>query len=130
MRGVLVLVILAGLVFVSGCVEQSEGLGVSLSDISVDKEVYHSAEVMNLSMVVYSDFDLKNVSVKIEGINGRLNQEKVLNLSKGMNEVSFSYQLPKCNVCGGIKEGNYTLNCKVIYENVVVKGSRIISIMQ
>jgi hypothetical protein len=130
MKKILFLIVLGmmELVFISGCTEQSSTF--SLKNISTDKEVYYSSDVMNLTIMIYSNADLENVTVVASGINGRFDAEKVLNLKKGSNEISFAYTLPRCNVCGGISAGNYTLSCSVTYKNTTVIDSKMINIQQ
>ena len=121
---------------VCGCVaEQNEGVmadkvsRVSLN-ISTDKAVYHSMELVNINAEIYSNVNVSDATVTVKGINGRLNKERILNLSEGANELSFTYKLPKCNVCGGISAGIYNLSCEVMYENVTVRDSVGVSIQQ
>ena len=127
----LIIFIIIGLALVSGCVtKQEEGIAISLENISTDKALYHSSENVNLTVTVYSKSDLENVTIIATGINGRLNEKKILNLKTGINEISFSYNLPKCNVCGGISAGDYSMNCDVIYKNITAEKSITINIQQ
>lgn len=120
-----------GLVLISGCItEQTEDVKISINSISTDKAVYHSSDVVNLSMAIYSKSDLENVTITVNGINGRLNKKRILNLKKGINEVSFTYKLPRCNVCGGIRAGDYKLNCKLTYKNITIKNFTTVNIQQ
>jgi len=130
-KSFLIIFIIIGLALVSGCVtEQEEGIAISLKNISTDKILYHSSENVNLSAMIYSESDLENVIIIATGINGRLNEKKILNLKTGINEISFSYKLPKCNVCGGIKEGDYNLSCIVTYKNITSEKIITINIQQ
>ncbi len=129
-RLLFLIVLFVGLIFISGCTMEGREIKVSLNNLSADKEVYHSADVMNLTAIIYSNSDLENVEVKVNGIGGRLNKEKTLNLSKGINEILFSYKLPRCNVCGGIKAGDYNLSSEILYENTTIEGFTIINIPQ
>ncbi len=127
----LVILIIMGLFFISGCVtEQNKGTMISLKNLSTDKALYHSSENVNLTTMIYSKSDLENVTVMANGINGRLNEKRILDLKTGINEISFSYKLPRCNVCGGISVGDYSLNCEVIYKNITEKKSITINIQQ
>jgi len=146
MKKILFFIILGviGLVLISGYVlkqeynnfsNQSEKLPeiqaeIFIENISTDKTTYYSSELVNLDIAIYSNSGTKDTIVKVEGINGRFNKERILDLEKGINEISFSYELPRCNVCGGIKAGDYILNCEVIYENINVEDSTTISIQQ
>jgi hypothetical protein len=125
MRNILLLGMVL-LVFISGCTSQ----GIVINNISTDKSVYHSAEVMNLTARIYSEAELENVTVAVYGIDGRFNTEKNLDLEKGVNELSFTYTLPRCNVCGGIRAGDYNLSFSVRYKNITTVDSTIINIQQ
>ncbi len=123
------------LVFIFGCAVQTneecqELTQIAFSNITTDKPVYHSSELMNLSMIIYSESEIENVSVKANGINGRFSEEKLLDLNKGMNEIIFTYQLPRCNVCGGISAGDYNLSFTISYKNISIEDSTIINIQQ
>ena len=123
------------LVFIFGCAVQTneecqELTQIAFSNITTDKPVYHSSELMNLSMIIYSESEIENVSVKANGINGRFIEEKLLDLNKGMNEIIFTYQLPRCNVCGGISAGDYNLSFTISYKNISIEDSTIINIQQ
>lgn len=127
----LIILGIIGLVFISGCVtEQKEAITISLKNISTDKILYHSSENVNLTAMIYSKSDLENITVIANGINGRLNEKRILNLKTGMNEIHFNYKLPRCNVCGGIRAGDYSLNCEVIYKNITAEKSITINIQQ
>lgn len=135
MREISFLLVLALGLVVSGCTEQevkeeSTGIDFRMMSVSTDKTLYHSSETVNLTMIVYSNSTLENVIVTANGINGRMNEKKVLNLTAGPNEMSFIYKLPKCNVCGGIKAGSYNISCHMEYENISIDKSMIIDIQQ
>ena len=103
---------------------------ISILNVSTDKALYHSAEVLNLNIIVNSNEDVENVSAKASGINGRMNLEKTVSLKKGENLVSFTYTLPRCNVCGGISAGTYEISCGVYYNNISVQNSTNVQIVQ
>jgi len=127
----LIILGIMGLALISGCVtEQNEGTIISLKNLSTDKVLYHSSENVNLTAMIYSKSDLENVTIIATGINGRLNEKKILDLKSGINEIHFNYKLPRCNVCGGISAGDYELNCNVIYKNITAEKSITINIQQ
>jgi len=130
-KSFLIILIIIGLFFISGCItKQEEGIAISLKNLSTDKALYHSSENVNLTVMIYSESDLENVIIIATGINGRLNEKKILDLKTGINEIAFSYKLPKCNVCGGIKEGDYNLSCIVTYKNITSEKIITINIQQ
>lgn len=116
-------------VLVSGCTENSASKGISISNITTDKMVYHSSETLNLSLMIYSP-DIDNITVSVSGINGRMDMRQIISVSKGVNEVSFVYTLPRCNICGGISPGDYNLTCIITYKNTTIEDSKIINIQQ
>jgi hypothetical protein len=93
---------------VPGAEQADAGIYLDVTSVKTDNGLYHSAEVMKLSAVIAAGEDVTGAVVTATGINGRMSLSKTMNLSVGNNEVEFEYQLPRCNVCGGIREGNYT----------------------
>ena len=114
------------LVLISGCVSSE----IEIREVSADKEVYHSAEVMNLTAEIYSSSGITNITVIASGVNNRFIEEKSMDLKQGLNKVSFTYTLPRCNVCGGISPGDYNLSFTVRYKNITVEDSTVINIQQ
>ena len=110
--------------------ETAEDVDISITKVSADKDIYHSAELMNLSVLIHSSSDIEDVVVTAKGVSGRMNLQRTLNLSAGENGVSFTYTLPRCNVCGGIGEGTYDLSCEVSYGNKTVNNSTSVQIVQ
>ena len=103
---------------------------ISVSNLSTDKELYHSADVMNLSITIYSMSELQGVQVTANGINNKMNMLKTVNLSSGENTFHFIYRLPRCNVCGGIGAGRYDIRCEVIHGNTSVKNTTYVELRQ
>jgi hypothetical protein len=96
---------------------------INITDFSTDKEIYQSKEKMNLTLDVYCSKNLENVDVKIFGIkdrgnNYKLNIKKVVNLTSGLNSLSFSYNTPSCYGCAGINPGFYNLTASVSYNEI------------
>ena len=108
-------------------IEEAE---LSLNNITSDKKLYHSSDVMNLTAIIYSDRYLENVSIFVRGINKRLNEERTLSLERGINKIQFTHKLPRCNVCGGIKAGDYDITCEVVYGNITLTNSTTVNIQQ
>lgn len=103
---------------------------IELVNISADKAVYHSEEVMTLKVVVYAGRDLEDVNVSVNGIKNRLNAVRTLNISEGVSEVPFVYKLPKCNVCGGIMAGYYNITSQVSYDGMTYDNYLQVTILQ
>ena len=101
---------------------------LSMTIIS-EKTTYHSAELMNLSLEILSN-ENAIATVSINGINNKLNMEKQIELIAGRNFVNFEYNLPRCNVCGGINPGNYTITSVVETNEHTANDSILIKIVQ
>ena len=108
----------------------AEDVEISILSLSADKDIYHSAELMNLSVLIHSSSDVEDVVVTAKGVSGRMNLQRTVNLSAGENDMSFTYTLPRCNVCGGIREGTYELGCEVSYGNKTVNNATSVQIVQ
>ncbi len=135
MKNIILLVFLAiSVMLLFGCVTEEmqdiEDARISLNNVSADKAVYHSSEVVNLVMEIYSSTNAQNVTVTAKGIGDRFNKRRVLNLTEGVNELSFAYKLPRCNVCGGIRAGKYNLSCEVISGSAIIKDYVTVDILQ
>lgn len=117
-------------VFNQTTTQNTQPPSLMITNITTDKSLYRSAETLNISLKIYSDTDATNASITAAGINGRLKLTKKMDLLVGENEVSFIYKLPKCNVCGGIREGNYELTCGVKLGNISVINTTSIEIRQ
>jgi hypothetical protein len=145
-------VLFLGVVYISGCVGRGTIAGefavngtvvngpggeisiptprISVQGITTDRKIYHSAESLVLNASVHSDSDVQAVLAKAWGVNGKLAQEAFYNLSPGENTIQFSFRLPRCNVCGGISPGNYTLNFEVTAGNVTASNFTSVEIVQ
>ena len=70
---------MAAVMVVCGCVEEMNGdvavdpLRISLENISTDKMVYHSSEIVNFNVAIYSNADLADAVVTVNGVGGRMN---------------------------------------------------------
>ncbi len=102
----------------------------SLVDLSTDRELYHSAEVMNLSVTIYSMTGLEGVRLTAKGVKNKLDMIKTVNLSAGTNRFDFIYKLPSCNTCGGIGAGTYDIQCEVSHNNITVKNTTYVELRQ
>jgi hypothetical protein len=83
-------------------------------DITSDKQLYHSGEELRLNLTVNSP-SAGSLEIGIKGINGRVDISREENISAGENTLEFSHTLPRCNVCGEISPGNYSIICSLIF---------------
>ena len=126
----ILILIIAPTLFSTNILNQKKEATISIEDITTDKAIYHSSEFLNLNVKIRSNSDLEDVIVKVEGIRGRFKGEEILGVKEGITDVPFSYKLPRCNVCGGIKAGDYTLDCEILYKDIVLRNSITINIQQ
>ena len=110
--------------------QAAEAAVISVMNLSTDKEVYHSSDVMNLSITIDSSSDLEGVQLTAKGIKNKMNMMKTVNLSEGENTFNFIYKLPTCNVCGGISAGTYDVQCEVIHGNTTLKNTTSVELRQ
>ena len=129
------------LIFIIGCETAQlrapdEITPVSLAKINLatDKELYHSGEMMHITVNVNSPVSLNNVSVKFYGIHAskyRLDQTKIVDLHEGENIITLGYNAPRCYGCAGISPGTYQISADVIYnEETLATASVDIEIRQ
>ncbi len=105
-------------VMISACTQLS-GSGPTIESVATDKDLYHSNEVMQITIVVESPGAASNASVVINGIqdiNGRnrLDLNMTTSLLRGPNTLTYPYQLPSCSHCAGLDPGDYQFNVTVL----------------
>ena len=105
------------------------GIEVFSFDFQTDKIIYHSGDLMNLSLTISSK-KLQIANVSIIGIKNKMNIKKQVELKKGKTFLNFEYALPQCNVCGGIRPGNYTIFAEVASKEFTKNITKTIKILQ
>lgn len=108
----------------------TEELLMQLVLLSPDKDLYHSAETLNLTVVVATTQELGDATLETKGIIGKLNVIRKVNLTEGINEFHVTHKLPRCNTCGGINPGNYSILAQVSYKNFTSNKTTTIEIQQ
>ncbi len=102
--------------------------------LSTDKETYHSNEHMDIAVTIDSPAILRDVGVRVYGIKAgsyRLDKTKKVNLTAGINTITFSYKTPRCTGCAGIRPGNYPINVDLIYGNdFIARATKNVDIRQ
>lgn len=109
-----------------GCIQQDVVLDMN---VSADKEIYHSGEILNLTLTISSNSKI-NATVLMTGIAGRMKIEKAIELDVGNNLLFVDYKLPSCNVCGGINPGTHSILTKVIHGNTTLNKTIAVEIQQ
>ena len=92
-------------------------------ELSTDKEIYHSNELMNITLVINSSNDIEDVTLRVYGINARyyrLDETRRINMETGTNTVEFTYKTPRCYGCAGIIPGTYQINADLTYNNETI----------
>ena len=106
---------------------------IDVVNLTTDKELYHSGEIINITADIGSPFPLNNVSVRFYGIYSRgyrLDQTKIVDLKKGQNTVNLNYIAPRCYGCSGISPGTYKVNINISYNKISTNISKSIEIRQ
>lgn len=124
-----IVLVFLGIVLLSLNTHEAEALDLKMVSIMPDRNVYHSADTMDLTLVVWAN---QNTSATLEttGVAGRVNVERQVNLTEGLNELHVTQTLPSCNKCSGISAGTYPVTCRVSHENVSVNDTVEIEIQQ
>ncbi|MCD6495909.1 MAG: hypothetical protein J7K54_01425 [Candidatus Aenigmarchaeota archaeon] len=107
-----------------------EGAHISISGVSVEKKLYHSAETMRFNVSVDSDTAIDGLGISAEGISGKMLIDRKVNITPGTNLFEFEYALPRCNVCGGIRPGNHSLSVDIYYGGLIDTLTLTVEIQQ
>jgi hypothetical protein len=83
--------------------------------VSTDKPLYHSNEVMDITIDVRSTGVMNNATLHFTGIENLYGDTLLkdmipVNLSPGTNTISYKHQLPTCSHCAGLDPGDYQFN--------------------
>jgi flagellar basal body-associated protein FliL len=96
-----------------------------------DKSLYHSGEQIQLALDISSKNKVDGASLYIYGIKNKHNEYSVsktetINLAKNKTS-SFNYplNLPYCNSCSGVKEGDYKIYVKIIDNENLIGSTEI-----
>ncbi|MBD3204537.1 hypothetical protein GF327_09680 [Candidatus Woesearchaeota archaeon] len=96
-------------------------------NLNTDKSLYHSNELMNISVSMDSNKNIPNVTLNVKGIYSknryRLDKVQMINLFKGNNVVVVEYKTPKCNTCSGIRQGVYEIIAELSVDSVLVANN-------
>jgi len=98
-----------------------------ITAVTTDKDLYHSNEKMNITIMVNSAGNMDNTTARIEGIRDddgkfRIKHDMPANLSEGSNVLVYEYKLPSCSKCSGLGEGTYQVNVTLIRNGVPVSN--------
>ncbi len=119
--GVLMAVaVVVALVVLSGAIAHADILSVT-----TDSDLYHSNNVMKITVKVTSSGTISNAALNITGITDRygdqrLSHEIPANLSPGTNTLTYDYQLPPCSHCAGLDPGSYSFNVTLERDGMIL----------
>lgn len=99
-----------------------------IASVNTEKELYHSDEVMNITVAVNATGNLDNATLVIEGIQDkhgrtRLSHQMQVNLTSGANTFTYDYQLPECSSCAGLNPGAYQVNVTLMENGTVISNA-------
>ena len=98
-----------------------------ITSVTTDKDLYHSKEIMNITVLANSQGDMSNTTLRLRGIQDRhgdfqLDQETPVNLSPGLNTLVYDHQLPSCSSCSGLSAGTYQIEVELIHNGMIVSN--------
>lgn len=119
-----VIVVIIATSVVPGCL----GPGTArITSVTTDKDLYHSKERMNITVLASSQGDMSNTTLRIRGIQSRdgdfqLDKEIPVNLSPGLNTLVYGHQLPSCSSCSGLSAGTYQIEAELIHDGMIASN--------
>jgi hypothetical protein len=98
-----------------------------ITSVTTDKDLYHSKEIMNITILANSQGDMSNSTIRLYGIQDRhgdfqLDQESSVNLSPGLNTLAYDHQLPSCSSYSGLSAGTYQIEVELIHNGMIVSN--------
>jgi hypothetical protein len=129
-RDLLIVAIVVVAVAVIGVIllSLSGPVNAEIASVNTEKDLYHSDEIMNITVEVNATGNLDNATLMIEGIQDkhgrtRLSHEMQVNLTSGENTFTYDYQLPECSSCAGLNPGSYNVNVTLIRNGSVISNA-------
>jgi hypothetical protein len=129
-RDLLIVAIVVVAVAVIGVIllSHSGPVNAQIASVETEKDLYHSDEIMNITVEVTSTGNLDNATLMIEGIQDkhgrtRLSHEMQVNLTSGVNNFTYDYQLPECSSCAGLNAGTYQVNVTLTENGTVISNA-------
>jgi len=98
-----------------------------INAVTTDNDLYHSNEIMKITVVVRSQGDMSNTTLTLSGIQDRhgsphLMREIPINLSPGLNTLVYEHRLPSCSSCSGLNPGTYAIEAALVREGEIVSN--------
>jgi hypothetical protein len=125
---VLVMILIA--VSAMACTSIFKPASANVTSVTTDKDLYHSNEVMMVTILVDSAAQTNDTSLKIEGITDtygqiRLSHIMPANLTPGSNIFHYDYHLPTCSKCSGLDPGTYPINVTLEKNGTIISNLSI-----
>lgn len=104
---------------------------VVIISLGTDKDAYHMGESMEILLSVYSPQYVSGCVVEVSGLKGVQGEtllyfNETVNLTRGENNLTFSYKLPACSCVLGY--GVYLINASLIHDGECVNATCIVTI--
>ena len=123
------IILILTLLFLVGCtIEAQDTFSIDSVELTTDKDIYHSNEIIQITSNINSPAEIKNATIHFYGIHASRNRlEKTMyqDLTSGENIVTYEFQAPRCYGCAGVKPGTYKINVDVIYNEQVLSTKTI-----
>jgi hypothetical protein len=110
-----------------GLITLAKPVNATVVNVSTDRDLYHSNEVMAITVTVTSPGGINNATLKFDGLQDnygreRLSHDLTADLPAGETNVTYDYNLPPCSICAGLSPGNYSFNVSLISGNSVLSN--------
>jgi hypothetical protein len=124
---VIVLVVAAIALISLGFLILPKPVNAAIVNVSTDRDLYHSNEVMAIMVTVTSPGGMNNATIRFGGLRDnygreRLSHDLTTDLPAGEKNVTYDYNLPPCSICAGLSPGIYSFNVSLIRDNSVLSN--------
>jgi hypothetical protein len=102
-------------------------VNAGIVNVTTDKGLYHSNEVMTITVTITSSGNLTNATIKFDGLRDhygreRLSHDLTTDLPTGEINLTYDYNLPSCSICAGLSPGMYSFKVSLIHDNSVLSN--------
>jgi len=91
--------------------------------MTLDKDLYHSAEIMYIHLA-FESLGSYNITTRIHGIESRGRERLMIenreSVKPGETLLKYRYRAPNCFGCSGISPGMYNVTADIIYDDEIV----------
>jgi len=130
-RDILIIALIVVIIAAGAVIGYTYFLGpgtAQITNVSTDKSLYHSKEIMNITVIASSRGDMSNTTLKLTGIQNRygeaqLEDEIPVNLTPGRNILKYDHKLPTCSSCSGLSAGTYEIDVALVKDGNVIANT-------